>query len=98
MLSCGHQLTGGLQCPQAGLSLAKVAPMSAFLFLAIMYREILMDLGDVDGDRCVGVWTLPVVMGRGPALIIGLALLSIAACLAASSACFGAGLAGMVSP
>lgn len=71
--------------------------MAAFLFLAISYRELLMDVSDAAGDAAQGVLTLPVVMGRGPALIIGLAFLSIATCLAASTACFGPGIAPLVS-
>ena len=78
--------------------MSEVVPMCGFLFLATMYREILMDLGDAEGDGVMGIWTLPVMMGRGPALVMALALLSMAACLAASRACFGAGLSQTVGP
>lgn len=62
----------------------------------MMYREILMDLSDVDGDRGMGVWTIPVILGRGLAFAIGLAFVTAAACLAASRACVGINLGKLV--
>lgn len=36
---------------------------------AVMFREILMDLNDAEGDRQAGVWTLPVLLGKPAALL-----------------------------
>jgi hypothetical protein len=37
-----------------------------------MFREILMDMNDLEGDRSSGVWTLPVLLGKPSALICAL--------------------------
>lgn len=83
---------------QAGTgNVEAVLPISAFLFLAFMYREVLMDLGDTKGDRAARVWTLPVMLGRKVALYIGLTMLTAGATLAAAAARHGSGLAWLVS-
>ena len=64
--------------------LAAVAGPCAALFCGILHREILMDLNDVDGDRENGVRTVPVVLGKGPALAVAAGLA--AACVCAAGA------------
>lgn len=90
-------LPSSVRLMQVHARIGATAPMAGFLFLAIMYRELLMDLGDIHGDRLARVWTLPVMIGRGRAFIVGLCLLSMAVGLAASRACFGNGPAKVVS-
>jgi 4-hydroxybenzoate polyprenyltransferase len=68
-----------------------------FVFLGIMYREILMDINDWQGDREAGIWTLPVVVGRKSALATATAFFSLATCAALYVAWCGSGLAWMVS-
>lgn len=76
--------------------MAHILPVSAFLFLAFMYRELLMDIADVEGDAAQGVWTLPVVLGKGPAFAVGLVLLAAATCLAVGSPFLGLGMRSAV--
>ncbi|KAK9810620.1 hypothetical protein WJX73_005068 [Symbiochloris irregularis] len=85
-------LAGGLASGRAWEGMTHVCPVSAFLFLAFMYRELLMDVADVEGDAAQGVWTLPVVLGRGRAFSAGLGLLTTAICLAVASPFLGLGL------
>ena len=64
-----------------------------------MYREIVMDLNDLEGDRAARVWTLPVLLGKPAALLtaIGFFLIGNAAAfvqLLHSSG--GLGLAGVL--
>eukprot|EP00775_Hariotina_reticulata_P009118 gene9118-9287_t len=35
-----------------------------------MFREILMDLNDAEGDRAAGVWTLPVLLVGMPVAVL----------------------------
>ena len=58
--------------------LAKIAPLTAFLFFLVAYREILMDINDRVGDAAAGVPTLPVVLGPYPALAVAAACLAVA--------------------
>jgi hypothetical protein len=37
-----------------------------------MFREILMDMNDLEGDRSSGVWTLPVLLGKPAAMCCAL--------------------------
>jgi 4-hydroxybenzoate polyprenyltransferase len=48
-----------------------------------MFREILMDLNDAEGDRTAGVWTLPVLFGKPYALVCALGCLLAGSCAAA---------------
>jgi hypothetical protein len=70
-----------------------------------MFREILMDLNDAEGDRASGVWTLPVLLGKPAALASatlclllgsGAALARLLAPAAGSGALLGAAGAGAV--
>jgi hypothetical protein len=56
-------------------------PASLFAFSGVMFREILMDLNDTEGDRAARVITLPVALGKPAAL-------------AAATACILVGAAG----
>lgn len=56
-------------------------PASTFAFSGVMFREILMDLNDTEGDRAARVITLPVALGKPAAL-------------AAATACILVGAAG----
>lgn len=40
-----------------------------------MYREVLMDLNDLEGDKSAGVWTLPVLLGKPLALLCAVGFL-----------------------
>ena len=48
---------------QGSLIPLKLLPLCLFVFLGIMYREVLMDITDEAGDREAGVRTIPVVAG-----------------------------------
>jgi 4-hydroxybenzoate polyprenyltransferase len=41
-----------------------------------VYRELLMDIADVDGDRSAGVRTVPVLLGRNVALVLAMTVLT----------------------
>lgn len=40
------------------------------------HREVLMDIGDMEGDRAAGVRTIPVLLGRRRALALATVLLT----------------------
>lgn len=70
-------LAGGLAAGgYAGLQ--RTATMGAFLFCAIVCREIVMDVSDVEGDRVAGVMTVPARFGRRRGLFAALAALAAA--------------------
>lgn len=48
---------------QGHAGLQTVLPLCVYVFFGIMYREVLMDMNDAEGDRAASVWTLPVVHG-----------------------------------
>ncbi len=81
---------------QASAGLAAVAGPCAYLFGCIMHREILMDLNDTEGDRGSGINTLPVVLGRGPALAAAVVLAAAAVGVSLRSALLGGGLSWLV--
>jgi len=64
-------ISGALAAGADVLHLQRMLPSTAFAFCAIFYREVLMDVSDMEGDRQAGVLTLPVRLGRGRALAIG---------------------------
>ncbi|PRW20525.1 pyruvate carboxylase isoform A [Chlorella sorokiniana] len=76
-----------------GPGLRAVLAPCAFLWLGIMFREIMMDIQDRCGDGLAGVLTLPVVLGPRAALGIGFGLLAACMALAAHAAVYGSGLA-----
>ena len=87
-------LAGALAAGAAGASLRVVTAPCAFLFLAVCYREILMDVTDAEGDAAAGVKTLPVVLGRELAVGgVGTALLAACAAMLLTAALHGSGLA-----
>jgi 4-hydroxybenzoate polyprenyltransferase len=86
-------LAGALAAGAAGPGLRTVLGPSAFLFLGIMQREIMMDIQDRGGDGAAGVQTLPVVLGPRVALAVCCALLAACGALAAHAALCGGGLA-----
>lgn len=86
-------LAGALAAGAAGPGLHAVLAPSAFLWLGIMHREIMMDIQDRRGDGAAGVQTLPVVLGPRGALAFCLALLAACSALAAHAALQGSGLA-----
>jgi hypothetical protein len=55
-------------CMQGDAGLLRLVPATLFAFSGVMFREILMDLNDLEGDRNSGVWTLPVLLGKPAAL------------------------------
>jgi len=84
---------GALASGAVGGHLRVVAGPCAFLFLAVCYREILMDINDVEGDKASGVKTLPVLLGRGSAAGICIGLLVGCLLLVEGAAIQGSGLA-----
>lgn len=86
-------LAGALAAGAGGPGLHAVLGPSAFLWLGIMHREIMMDIQDRRGDGAAGVQTLPVVFGARGALATCLLLLAACAALAAHAALLGGGLA-----
>lgn len=76
-----------------GPGLRAVLAPCAFLWLGIMFRELMMDIQDRRGDSAAGVLTLPVVLGPRAALGIGFGLLAACLALAAHAAAYGSGLA-----
>ncbi|CAM9859264.1 unnamed protein product [Ascophyllum nodosum] len=65
--------SGGLA---SGTGIAATLSPSLLTFFTIAYREILMDVSDVEGDRAAGVRTIPVLLGRESAMAIASALLT----------------------
>jgi hypothetical protein len=47
----------------------RLLPATLFAFSGVMFREILMDCNDAEGDRQARVWTLPVLLGKPAALL-----------------------------
>ncbi|CAM9786896.1 unnamed protein product [Chrysoparadoxa australica] len=64
---------GGLA---AGAEFSSSFIPAAVVFFCTVHREIVMDVGDVEGDRTSGVITLPVLLGRGPAIAVAAGLLA----------------------
>jgi hypothetical protein len=86
-------------CPQGEVGLKSLIPATLFAFSGVMYREIVMDLNDLEGDRAARVWTLPVLLGKPIALLtaIGFFLLGNAAAFAQLlHGNGGSGLSGML--
>lgn len=65
-------LAGALAAGAGDAGLLRLAPATLFAFSGVMFREILMDMNDLEGDRSSGVWTLPVLLGKPAALICAL--------------------------
>lgn len=86
-------LAGALAAGAAGPGLRCMAAPTAYLFMSILHREILMDIADRNGDRASGVPTLPVVLGARASLAICAALLGACAALGVHAALAGRGLA-----
>lgn len=62
-------------CLQGDAGLLRLAPATLFAFSGVMFREILMDMNDLEGDRNSGVWTLPVLLGKPAALCCAMAFM-----------------------
>ncbi|WIA21293.1 hypothetical protein OEZ85_000526 [Tetradesmus obliquus] len=62
-------LAGALAAGAGDAGLLRLLPATLFAFSGVMFREILMDLNDAEGDRQAGVWTLPVLLGKPAALL-----------------------------
>lgn len=61
---------GGLAAGMDPEGIKRIVAPTCFVFCGIMYREILMDISDRQGDAAAGVSTLPVVVGPARALTI----------------------------
>lgn len=66
-----------VSCLQGDAGLLRLLPATTFAFSGVMFREILMDLNDAEGDRQAGVWTLPVMLGKPAALLCALGFLAV---------------------
>eukprot|EP00197_Chlamydomonas_leiostraca_P013844 CAMPEP_0202867674 /NCGR_PEP_ID=MMETSP1391-20130828/9561_1 /ASSEMBLY_ACC=CAM_ASM_000867 /TAXON_ID=1034604 /ORGANISM="Chlamydomonas leiostraca, Strain SAG 11-49" /LENGTH=313 /DNA_ID=CAMNT_0049547737 /DNA_START=559 /DNA_END=1500 /DNA_ORIENTATION=+ len=64
-------MSGALAAGAGMDALQRLVAPTAFSFTAIIFREVLMDVTDMEGDRAAGVRTLPVLLG-GP-LAVGIA-------------------------
>jgi len=62
-------LAGALAAGAAGEQLRGVILTCVFAFLGVVYREIIMDINDVEGDRSAGIRTLPVMFGKRRAML-----------------------------
>lgn len=62
-------------CLQGDAGLMRLLPATLYAFSGVMFREILMDMNDAEGDQQAGVWTLPVMLGKPAALICALCCL-----------------------
>lgn len=89
----GAPLAGALAAGASAAHLRAALGPCGFLFLAVCYREILMDIHDVEGDAAAGVVTLPVLLGRKYAMGLGLGLLVACVGLIVNVAWHGNGLA-----
>jgi geranylgeranylglycerol-phosphate geranylgeranyltransferase len=66
---------GGAVAAAGAEAVRRLLPCAAFAFFGVVYREILMDIHDMDGDLAEGVVTVPALCGRGGALCAALASL-----------------------
>lgn len=67
-------LAGALAAGAGEEGMRRLVASSMFAFTGVMFREILMDLNDLEGDAAAGVWTLPVMLGRARALAVALVI------------------------
>lgn len=72
-------VAGALAAGAGPEGLQLLAAPTVFAFCGIMYREMLMDLNDKEGDAASGVVTLPVLLGRRGALLAAAAVLLLGA-------------------
>eukprot|EP00878_Enallax_costatus_P013516 GHUV01014131.1.p1 GENE.GHUV01014131.1~~GHUV01014131.1.p1 ORF type:complete len:323 (+),score=89.08 GHUV01014131.1:812-1780(+) len=68
-------LAGALAAGAGDAGLLRLLPATLYAFSGVMFREILMDLNDAEGDKQAGVWTLPVMLGKPAALLCALTCL-----------------------
>ena len=68
-------LAGALAAGASSSSLWRVAGPMGLLFLGSVSREILMDIGDMEGDAAAGVKTFPVIFGKHVSM--GIALIAL---------------------
>ena len=71
-------VAGGLAAGCSALLPQTVLP-AAYVFCAIMWQEITMDINDAEGDAAAGVLTLPVVLGVDVAMVIAVGFLLVGA-------------------
>lgn len=86
-------LAGALAAGAGRAGIARLVPLCTFLFMGLMYREVLMDITDEIGDREAGVRTIPVVAGRSVALTVATLCVASAGSLLTYAALHGHGLA-----
>jgi geranylgeranylglycerol-phosphate geranylgeranyltransferase len=89
----GAPLAGALAA--GAPSLHALLKPCVFLFLSVTFREILMDINDVQGDAAAGIRTLPVLIGKTYALLIAVAALLLASGLLLFEAWTGDGAASV---
>jgi geranylgeranylglycerol-phosphate geranylgeranyltransferase len=68
---------GGAVTSAGAEAVRRLSPCAAFAFFGVVYREVLMDCHDLEGDLAEGVATVPAVVGRGGALAVALASLAV---------------------
>jgi geranylgeranylglycerol-phosphate geranylgeranyltransferase len=87
---------GGAVAAAGAEAVRRLLPCAAFAFFGVVYREILMDVHDMDGDLVEGVVTVPALIGRGGALVAALASLAAgtASALCLLYGVFGGGVGG----
>eukprot|EP00884_Botryococcus_braunii_P019567 jgi/Botrbrau1/6294/Bobra.0339s0005.1 len=67
--------------------------MCGFVYLTLLFREILMDISDVEGDKAAGVYTLPVVLGKRAAMAFGVACFGLGTAVMGTAVWFSSGVA-----
>jgi geranylgeranylglycerol-phosphate geranylgeranyltransferase len=75
-------ITGGLTI-STDLTFTLPGPLIAALFAILLHlvREMVKDIQDIDGDKALGILTLPQKIGVKPTLVLGLSLILILAIL-----------------
>ncbi|GBF96608.1 geranylgeranylglycerol-phosphate geranylgeranyltransferase [Raphidocelis subcapitata] len=79
-------LAGALAAGAGEAGARRLLPAVLWAFGGILYREILMDVTDAEGDAANGIKTLPVVLGPRAALAAATACAAAGAAAAASAA------------
>lgn len=86
-------LAGALAAGAGEVGVQRLLPATLFAFSGVMFREIVMDLTDEEGDRQAGIKTLPVMIGKAGAL-----LCAVCCVLAGAGAALWAAAARFVCP
>mmetsp|Transcript_31940 Transcript_31940/g.49897 ORF Transcript_31940/g.49897 Transcript_31940/m.49897 type:complete len:355 (-) Transcript_31940:1577-2641(-) len=73
---------GGMAAGALGGGLVRTIVPTTYVFLTILWQEIVMDIDDAQGDSAAGLKTLPVVVGKPASLTLALACAILAGLIA----------------